>query len=186
MPQSFALTCHDSTPTNAVEAIAVRVHRTPAALALTFCVDGQLDRLRIPVPETPRMAALLWQHTCFEAFVSSDGTSAYHELNLSPSGAWTVHAFRAYRDGGPLADSRLAPATQVRRTPNRLELDAHMHLDRLSPAYAQATLRLGLAAVMELDDGALTYWSLQHAPGKPDFHHPSGFALRLEPATATW
>jgi hypothetical protein len=33
---------------------------------------------------------------------------------------------------------------------------------------------------MEERDGRLSYWSLEHAPGRPDFHHPRGFALELE------
>jgi hypothetical protein len=28
--------------------------------------------------------------------------------------------------------------------------------------------------------GALSYWALRHPPGKPDFHHPAGFALELD------
>jgi hypothetical protein len=43
---------------------------------------------------------------------------------------------------------------------------------------AQA-LRVGLAAVIEEKSGALSYWALRHAPGKPDFHHPDAFALTL-------
>ena len=43
-------------------------------------------------------------------------------------------------------------------------------------------LRLALAAVVEEDDGRLSYWALQHAPGNPDFHHPEGFALELRAA----
>jgi hypothetical protein len=40
-------------------------------------------------------------------------------------------------------------------------------------------LRIALAAVIEDDNGRLSYWGLRHAPGKPDFHHPNGFALEV-------
>jgi hypothetical protein len=181
MPKSFALTAHPSTPTDAVEAVAVRVARSAdSVLTLTYSLDGQLDRLRIPAVESPRMGSLLWQHTCFEAFIRHATGPAYHELNLSPSTAWTVHAFRDYRDGGRLSDAALAPRITVRRIPHRLELEATIRLEALSPTYARGELRLALAAVIELSDGRLTYWSLHHAPGKPDFHHPSGFSVRLE------
>jgi hypothetical protein len=43
-------------------------------------------------------------------------------------------------------------------------------------------LRLALAAVVEEDDGRLSYWALQHAPGNPDFHHPECFTLELRAA----
>ena len=41
-------------------------------------------------------------------------------------------------------------------------------------------LRLGAAAVLEDDNGRLSYWALCHPPGKPDFHHPDGFVLELD------
>lgn len=39
--------------------------------------------------------------------------------------------------------------------------------------------RLGLSAVIEEKGGALSYWALRHAPGRPDFHHPRAFVRRL-------
>jgi hypothetical protein len=36
--------------------------------------------------------------------------------------------------------------------------------------------------VIEENDGMLSYWSLKHPPGNPDFHHPDSFALELESA----
>jgi hypothetical protein len=39
--------------------------------------------------------------------------------------------------------------------------------------------RLALTAVIEHATGALSYWSLHHPPGPPDFHHPDGFALKI-------
>jgi hypothetical protein len=38
---------------------------------------------------------------------------------------------------------------------------------------------MGLSAVVKEASGALTYWALRHAPGKPDFHHSEAFALEL-------
>lgn len=40
-------------------------------------------------------------------------------------------------------------------------------------------VRLGLAAVVEEDNGNLSYWALRHCAGRPDFHHPAGFVLEL-------
>ena len=39
---------------------------------------------------------------------------------------------------------------------------------------------LALAAVIEDEAGALSYWALRHAAGVPDFHHPDAYALELE------
>jgi hypothetical protein len=41
-------------------------------------------------------------------------------------------------------------------------------------------LRLGLSAVIEDDNGSLSYWALKHPSGKPDFHHPDAFALEID------
>jgi hypothetical protein len=40
-------------------------------------------------------------------------------------------------------------------------------------------LRVGLSAVIEANDGTLSYWALKHPAAKPDFHHPDSFVLEL-------
>ena len=177
---SLALVCHPDHQAAAVRGVHVDVARTPDAIAVTYALAGDLDAIRIPPPAAPAIVHGLWEHTCFELFVAADGTAAYHELNLSPSGAWAAFAFRGYRDGGPLADAALAPQIVVRREAGRLLLDARVPLARLSPAYPGARLRLALTAVIEDAHGARSYWTLRHPAGRPDFHHRDGFALVLE------
>ena len=36
---------------------------------------------------------------------------------------------------------------------------------------------LGLSAILEEEDGTISYWALAHPPGRPDFHHPDCLAL---------
>jgi hypothetical protein len=100
----------------------------------------------------------------------------YREFNFSPSSEWAVYAFRGYRDGEEL-EVELCPGIVVRRTGDRLELDAEIRLNWLPPG---RSLRLGLSTVVEDADGVLSYWALRHPPGKPDFHHTDAFALQLE------
>jgi hypothetical protein len=178
----IALACHPSTRTDAVRAIEVRVSRpADGALALTFGVAGDLASVRVPPPRPPRIATGLWAHTCFEAFVAVADAPAYHEFNFAPSGEWAAFAFHAYRTGAPLADEGLSPLIAVRATRDRLVLEARVRLERLSPAHAQAPLRLGLSAVIEVRDGTRSYWALRHRAGPPDFHHAEARALWLEP-----
>ena len=178
--QPVRLAPHPETRQDAVRKVDARVRRGgDGTLALTFGLGGDLSRLRIPRAGERRRGRDLWRHTCFEAFVARDGNAAYHEFNLSPSREWAVYAFRAYRDGGPLDDDRLAPSIVVRRDRDRLELDALVVLDRLSPSHRHDALRLALSAVIEADDGTLSYWALRHPPGRPDFHHHESFVLRL-------
>lgn len=177
----LTLTCHPSTPTDAVQRLDAAVDRQPGGLLrVTFRLVGRLDRLRIPAADVPRIGARLWAHTCFEAFVAVAGATAYHEFNVAPSGEWTVYAFSRYRDGAPLHDPALAPGIVVHRTNEHLELAVRLQLPRLSSQHRDAALRLGLSAVVEADDGTLSYWALRHPPGRPDFHHPDTFAVTLE------
>jgi len=181
------LACHPSTPTDGVRGIVARVRRSPAGvLTATFSLDADLGCLRIPAPRPPRSVHGLWQHTCLELFVAGGDGEAYHEFNFSPSGEWAAHAFRRYREGGLVADETLAPSIVVRIEPGSLELEATVPLDRLSPAHPRGSFRLGLAAVLEAASGTLSYWALRHPPGRPDFHHADGFALRLETPGAAW
>jgi hypothetical protein len=171
---------HPSTRTDGVRAIQVAVRRSSAELTLTFRLDGEIPRIRVAPPSTPRFARDLWQHTCFEAFIAINGQVAYYEFNFAPSGEWAVYAFRAYRDGDPVLDEMLHPNIAIRSAANRLELDAVVPLDRLSAIHARALLRIGLSAVVETSDG-LSYWALRHPKDKPDFHNADGFTLLLEP-----
>jgi hypothetical protein len=180
--QSVTLHCHPSTPTDVVRSIAVRVRRSPdGVLALRFRLDGDLARVRVPVPRPPGIAHRLWEHTCFEAFIAVNGEPAYHELNFAPSGEWAGYLFHSYREVAGLADDALAPEIAVRSSPGQLALDAHVRLAHLSADHPGAALRLGLAAVVEASDGTHSYWSLRHPAADPDFHHADALALRLEP-----
>jgi hypothetical protein len=175
------LTSHPDACSEAVRSVEAQVYWTPdGRLALTYVLKGHVSRLRIPPPRRPRRADRLWQHTCFEAFVSVKGKSEYYEFNFAPSGAWAAYAFRQYRDGVPIVNEDLAPGTRV-RTGDSFQLDAIIRLDRLPSIDTRARLRLGLAAIIEESDGKLFYWALKHPPGKPDFHHPDASTLELEP-----
>ena len=183
--QVVTLTCHPDFRSDAVRAIEVAVQRTPhGTLALTYGLSGALARILIPPRCAPRIVLDLWQHTCLEVFVAVDGARAYHELNFAPSGEWAAFAFRDYRDGEPLENDLLAPSIDVRHAPARFELDAHVPLHRLSEAYINSRLRLGLSAVVETRDGALSYWAVHHPREYPDFHHAEARAVWLEPAAA--
>ena len=178
---SVTLTCHPQTPTELVRGIAAHVGRSPVgALAIDFVLDADLGRLRIPPPRASCVVHGLWEHTCFEAFIALNNTPAYHELNFAPSGEWALYAFRSYREIAPQPDEMVAPEMHVRCLPDRLELDAVVRLGSLSANHASSPLRLALSAVIEDDRRGLSYWALQHPPGKPDFHQADAFALTVE------
>jgi hypothetical protein len=175
--------CHPETYTRAVEEIEARVGWTQDnALAFTYALKGDLMRLRIPLPQPALRADRLWQHTCFESFVALKGKPEYYEFNFAPSGEWAAYSFQRYRVGTPLEADKLAPRIAMRNTANRLDLDAIVPLDYLPAIPPHARLQLALCAVIEDENGKLSYWALKHPRGKPDFHHPDAFALDLEPS----
>src|SRR5688500_19029231 len=94
---AVTLICHPETPSGAVRTIGARAGRQPGGLLVTYVLEGDLDRVRVPAPRAPRFVSRLWQHTCCEVFVARRGSSAYHEFNLSPSGEWAAYAFDGYR-----------------------------------------------------------------------------------------
>lgn len=115
----------------------------------------------------------LWRHTCLEAFVRVRGEAGYRELNLAPSGAWAAYRFDAPRSG--MANADIDPP--IIEAAGEGEVAATWILD----LPADVVWTVGVTAVIEDGDGALSYWSLRHPSGKPDFHHPDGFALELVP-----
>jgi hypothetical protein len=166
-----ALECHPASSCAALRGIEVSLVRKAEALQVAYVLEGEIGRLRIPERRAPRIAERLWQHTCCEIFIARRGAPGYREFNLSPSGEWAAYAFTGYRKGALLDGIR--PGIAVRRGPGRLELEASI------PVKENGKLLIGLSAVIEDESGALSYWALRHAPGKPDFHHPDAFALKL-------
>jgi hypothetical protein len=170
----IGLACHPETPTTAVRGVRARVaRRRPDVLDVSYAIEGELAKLVIPAPRPRRFAERLWQHSCCEIFVARSGESAYREFNFSPSGEWAAYAFSRYREGAPVRDEAINPAIAVSTSARELRLDA-------SVACASGKLQLAISAVIEEAGGALSYWALRHAPGKPDFHHPDAFALELD------
>jgi hypothetical protein len=108
-----------------------------------------------------------------------EGEQAYYEFNFAPSGQWRVYAFRAYRVPAPLEVSIHSPSIVTSTTSERLELSARLRLADLSPFHSGSPLCLGLAAVVETQDGSLSFWALRHSSARPDFHQAETFAVRV-------
>jgi hypothetical protein len=171
---SAALERHPATACAALRGIKASILRSAQTLQVSYVLEGDIERLRVPPPRPPRVAERLWQHTCCEIFLAREGVPGYREFNLSPSGEWAAYAFTRYREGA--ADEAPNPGVSVRRIPGELQLKASIAFPH------REKLRIGLSAVVEDENGMLSYWALRHAPGKPDFHHPDAFALELDEA----
>jgi hypothetical protein len=168
-----ALERHPASPCTALRGIRATARRNAhGSLEVTYRIEGDLDRVRIPPPRAPRTGERLWQHTCCELFVADAAGPGYQEFNFSPSGEWAAFRFTGYREGASF--SAPDPKIGIARATGTLDLTAHIELKQ------KGRLRIGLSAVIEEIDGALSYWALRHAAGKPDFHHRDAFALELD------
>lgn len=147
-------------------------------LKLEYRLDGNIANLIVPPASEPRRANKLWEHTCLEAFIAMPRSSAYVELNFSPSGEWAAHRFDDYRSAMAIEDD-LSAAIELHCEPRFLLLTATVDLSNKSAFANGAALRLALSAVIEESGGRMSYWALAHPAAKADFHHPKSFALML-------
>jgi hypothetical protein len=161
---------HPDTPSHAALAIMVDVERRgPGLLALRYRLSGNLEGVKMPAAAPAKRADELWRHSCFEAFIRAG--NVYYELNFAPSTLWAAYRFDGYRSG-----MSPAPGVAVRRI-----AAAGPELTVEVEGLPEGAWTLGLSAVIEETDGCISYWSLAHPPGKPDFHHPDCFVFELPP-----
>jgi hypothetical protein len=182
--QPVILMAHESTPSDVVQTIAVRVTTAePDLLTLRYHLQADMSRVRIPEAGTaaPGRTDGLWKHTCFEAFVRTAESPSYYELNFSTAKQWAAYHFDSYRSGMKPVELVRAPGIEMRTAVDHLELDAVLPLPITFDSVAARAALLALSAVIEEDNGRLSYWSARHPPGKPDFHHHDAFALELQP-----
>jgi hypothetical protein len=162
---------HPDTPPGAIRNVDAELVRTADGAIATFRALGDIAQLTIPEVMPAERADDLWKTTCFEIFVG-DESGAYREFNFSPSTRWACYDFDRYRE-----NMREAPAQVIVECSSdgeALALVATIKSDIPNPA------RIALNAVIEEADGALRYWAVAFAPGKPDFHAEATRALLLD------
>ncbi len=126
---AFYLAPHPSTPCEAVRSIGVQVARAPGGrlpltagwLQLTYVVEGDMARVRVPRPALPRRTDGLWWHTCFEAFLAADAAPA-RARDTIPATPWDAGSDAAPGAGSDAAPSA-APAAGRARRPRYFELN---------------------------------------------------------------
>jgi len=154
------------------------ISRRGDALAIRYNLRGPLAELVIPGPAyLPARKHGLWAETCFEFFLAVKHAARYWEFNLSPAGHWNVYGFAGYRHG--MAEERAFRSlpVRVRRRPDSL-------LVAVEPAVglivtADRPIEIGIAAVIQLAGGGLTYWALTHPGLQADFHRRDSFLVEL-------
>ena len=171
------LVAHPDFPPRSVRGLEVQWVETGHALRLRYRVDGH-DALVIPPFAGRGRADELWRTTCFELYLQPAGEPGYVEFNFSPSQRWAAYDFEDYRAGmreRPLSAEPVGEAVSGERL---LVQDVLLDTAALPPK----PWSVGLSAILEEEDGTISYWALAHPAGRPDFHHPD--CLTLEDGAA--
>ena len=178
MIASADLIRHPATDCDLIRRIGVEISRKRDAITLSFRIEGEISRLRMPVAGPKQRAGDLWQHSCLEAFLQADGGEGYLEFNFSPSGAWAAYRFAGRRRGRE-SPELTAPGIEVRHGTDWLTMKIQLSLAGIAEFAGAAPVSAGLAAVIEDQHGGLSHWALAHGAAQPDFHDPATFTLRL-------
>lgn len=144
-----------------------------ATTNIWFGVGAPAARFVLPEASEPGRAYNLWQTTCFEAFLKTEGVDAYREWNFAPSGDWAAYDFSGYRED--IAEAAIDAPPYIRMEDNL----TWWALGATIAVESERIWQLGLSAVLEEKDGTKSYWALRHEAERPDFHHPDCFAARL-------
>lgn len=153
------------------------VDRLSDRLKLRFEVVGDIADIKWPAVGRCERRDELWTQTCFEAFLTSDGSDGYLEFNFAPNGDWAAYQFEAYRDGGSNL-SIDAPVIQTDQASDRLTLTAIIATQPTDMFSGQ--IRLGPAAILQTRQGDRSYWALDHPAERPDFHRLENFKITLD------
>jgi hypothetical protein len=175
MEKDWSLQPHPAHPPTRVEAVTARVLGADAHwLRLRWRIDGA-QGLAVPPFAGKGRADDLWRTTCFELFLMPEGGEGYCEFNLSPSERWAAYDFSGYRAGMAERPADREPQGTMRLGSSFAIFDAAIPL----AALPNRECRMNLAAVIEEQGGAKSYWALAHPAGKPDFHDPACFVATL-------
>lgn len=206
MSLRLSLQPHPDTPCPPLTGIEIELARLrPLKLQIRYVLLGNIRKVRLRLRE-PDRGGELWRHTCFEAFVRVGDEENYLEYNVSPAGDSAAYRFDRYREGmvpareiettGLQTDWRMGPMDPDRRAllkecgmdtlgrfePSFFSLQTELTFSNAMGLAVAQPWQLGLSAIVEERNGRMSYWALAHPPGKPDFHHPSCFALGLPAA----
>ena len=175
--RSVQLMAHPGHPIDGVDRLEFSARWIGDGLIMQYDLFGDLSLVAIPVGDGGDRRDELWRRTCFEAFVCANGSDAYAEFNFSPNGDWAAYQFSDYRTGQSDLD---VAAPRIELTSTREHLSLTVVLDEAQFAFSAKKLRLGPTAIIEGNDGQLSYWALHHPSNKPDFHRSETFQLSLD------
>ena len=179
------LLCHSSNASTVIQSVeAIATYDPTGRIHFDYALHGDIAALKLAARTEPARVDELWQSTCFEAFLGLPDSEIYFEFNFSPSGLWAAYRFERFREERSAPPLSPAPAIDLRRTQDALLLSAHVDIRKWRELDMAAYLDCGLTAVIETEEGELSYWALAHPESRPDFHNRDCFTYRLDAPSA--
>lgn len=153
------------------------ISKSVTGLVINFVVQGACDEILWPLKNyTPQRKDNLWQHTCFELFISDTDNKPYVEYNFSPSFDWNATLFHDYRKPSGPANCEPPQNKILQRSGSRHEYQIALPLTKFETVQP---LNLGITTIIESNDSQMLYFALIHTADKPDFHRRDSFVLNL-------
>lgn len=149
-------------------------------LCVTFLVEDPSHVVLWGNAEKAIRTHELWKTTCFELFLSVEGSDEYWELNLSPHGAWNLYHFDSYRNTvEPRQEDKVSKINfQKSDEVSQKKIEARIPIQGLG--LLSKTLEVSITSVIEFKDKEKAYFALKHVTDKPDFHQRDSFICSLE------
>jgi hypothetical protein len=171
-------------PASDLPQIQVRgeIERIKERLSIHYSITGERYSILLPsISDLPARKNELWKATCFEFFIALKDQPRYWEFNLSPSGDWNVYDLGRYRQVNLQEETAFTQLPfEFRRTSHEYSLAISVNISPILKL--EQILQIGIAAVIQTQDGNETYWALAH-PGAPgegaDFHLRESFLIEL-------
>jgi hypothetical protein len=155
-----------------------KIDRVSDRFAIEYRVQGDLDAIAIPSPNSsPSRQLDLWCATCFEFFIGIPGNLDYWEFNLAPNGDWNVFHLDDYRQGLKLATEFLDLPLSIDRQAHSLVLKLAFNLSTIIPP--DRHVEIAVTTVIKSTQDEMSYWALTHAGTEADFHLRDSFVLRI-------
>lgn len=153
-------------------------HFNNGLLSLQFELHNPHYEIENPFQELHLLASdsnrthQLWKETCFEMFWSPRNQEKYWELNISSAGLWNIYEFSAYRSPQPPLETKNWLLHSIHSNTTRMQVEL------FSSIYKSEIFDMNFSAVLKYKNSELSYWSVQHAKMKADFHQRDLFAIQ--------
>ena len=157
--------------------ITGQIERMEKRLSIRYVVTGEIDSILLPTPaDFPSRKHDLWRATCFEFFLAIQDQPQYWEFNMSPCGGWNVYAMDAYRQVNMREETAFTQLPfEFRKTKDEVFLDISVDLNPI--IQPENMLEVGIATIIQTNDGHETYWALAHPGPHADFHLRESFII---------